>query len=143
MKNTLVIILLAVSFSTLAQEDQIYSNWNGAIKGYDPVAYFTMGEAVKGKESFTTNWKEADWYFASKENLEAFKANPKKYAPQFGGYCAYGVSKGALYKIDPEAWKIVDNKLYLNYSKSIQEKWEENPAAFIKEAESNWPKVIE
>ncbi len=115
----------------------------GAIKGYDPVAYFKEGKAVKGHETYTYKWKDADWHFSTVENMEAFKADPEKYAPQFGGYCAYGVSKGALYKIEPEAWKIVEGKLYLNYSKGIQEKWEENQAEFIKKAEANWPKVIE
>lgn len=143
MKTITTTLLLFFAISSFAQEAAIYSTKDGAIKGYDPVAYFTDGEAVKGKETLTTQWKDATWYFASQTNLEAFKADPEKYAPQFGGYCAYGVSKGALYKIDPEAWKIVDNKLYLNYNKSIQEKWEGNQAAFIKEAEANWPKVIE
>ena len=117
--TTFLILLSAITF---AQKDPIFSTNDGAIKGYDPVAYFNQSEAVKGKSEYTTIWKEADWYFSSKENLEAFKADPEKYGPQFGGYCAFGVSKGALYKIEPDAWKIVDGKLYLNYNKSIQQK---------------------
>ena len=143
MKTLTTTFLILLSTILFAQEDPIFSTNDGAIKGYDPVAYFNQSEAVKGKSEFTTKWMEADWYFSSKENLEAFKADPEKYAPQFGGYCAFGVSKGALYKIEPDAWKIVDGKLYLNYNKSIQQKWEANQADFITKAEANWPKVIE
>ena len=143
MKTLTTTLLILLSVITFAQKDPIFSTNDGAIKGYDPVAYFNQSEAVKGKSEFTTKWKEADWYFSSKENLEAFKADPEKYAPQFGGYCAFGVSKGALYKIEPDAWKIVDGKLYLNYNKSIQQKWEANQEDFITKAEANWPKVIE
>ena len=135
--------LLLLSAVVFAQKSPIYSTNDGAIKGYDPVAYFVNAEPVKGKEAFTMKWKGADWYFSSQQNLEAFKADPEKYAPQFGGYCAYGVSKGALYKIEPDAWKIVDGKLYLNYDKSIQRKWEGRQDEFIKKAEANWPKVIQ
>lgn len=143
MKTLTPIFLLLISIASFAQKSSIYSTKDGAIKGYDPVAYFVDGEPVKGKAEFTTKWKDADWYFSSKQNLDAFKADPEKYAPQFGGYCAFGVSKGSLYKIEPDAWTIVDGKLYLNYNKSIQKKWEGNRAEFIKKAEANWPKVIE
>ncbi|MEO9869754.1 YHS domain-containing (seleno)protein [Ekhidna sp.] len=143
MKTLTSIFFLLLTFVVSAQKSPIYTTKDGAIKGYDPVAYFNQGEPVKGSEAFTYKWKEADWYFSSKENLDAFKANPEKHAPQFGGYCAYGVSKGALYKIEPEAWKIVEGKLYLNFSKGIQKKWEADQATFIKEAKVNWPKVIE
>ncbi|WP_425389553.1 YHS domain-containing (seleno)protein [Ekhidna sp.] len=142
MKTIALILLPFVSFIATAQKGPIYTTNDGAIKGYDPVAYFNQGEPIKGNESFTYKWKEADWHFSSQENLEAFKADPKKYAPQFGGYCAYGVSKGSLYKIDPDAWKIVEGKLYLNYSKGIQNKWEADRDALIKKAEENWPGVV-
>ncbi|MEO9482986.1 MAG: YHS domain-containing (seleno)protein [Ekhidna sp.] len=143
MKTLTSTLIILLTFSSFAQKSKIYTTTDGAIKGYDPVAYFVQGEPVKGEDKFTFEWKDTDWYFGSQENLDAFKENPEKYAPQFGGYCAYGVSKGALYKIDPEAWKIVEGKLYLNYSKGIQKKWEANQTEFIKEAETNWPKVIE
>lgn len=143
MKTIVTGILLLLSLSSIGQNSPIYATNDGAIKGYDPVAYFVKGEAVKGKEAYTFTWKEADWYFNTQENLDAFKANPEKYAPQFGGFCAYGVSKGALYKIDPDAWKIVSGKLYLNYSKGIQKKWEADESTFIEKAEENWPTVID
>ncbi|MEP1034164.1 YHS domain-containing (seleno)protein [Ekhidna sp.] len=142
MKTLLSTCFILISILTFAQKSPIYTTNAGAIKGYDPVAYFVKAEAIKGNEAFTLKWKEADWYFSSQENLDAFKADPEKYAPQFGGYCAFGVSKGGLYKIEPEAWKIIDGKLYLNYSKGIQKKWEANQADFIKKAETNWPAVI-
>lgn len=143
MKTLTSSFLLLLSAVVFAQKNPIYSTNDGAIKGYDPVAYFVNAAPVKGKEAFTLKWKEADWYFSSQENLEAFKADPEKYAPQFGGYCAYAVGNGYTYRSDPKAWKIVDNKLYLNYSTGIQKKWEANQADFIQKAEANWPKVIE
>lgn len=142
MKTLTSTFLLFLSVIAFAQKSPIYTTNDGAIKGYDPVAYFKAGEAVKGKAEHTFKWKEADWYFSSQENLNAFKAEPEKYAPQFGGYCAYGVSKGALYKIEPDAWKIVEGKLYLNFNKSIQQKWEANQTDFIKQANDKWPSVI-
>lgn len=142
MKTLTYSFLILFSVLTFAQKNPIYTTNDGAIKGYDPVAYFVKAEAVKGKEEFTLKWKEADWYFSSQANLEAFKADPEKYAPQFGGYCAYAVGNGYTYRSDPNAWKIVDNKLYLNYSKGIQKKWEANQVGFIKQGEANWPAVI-
>ncbi|WP_421763696.1 YHS domain-containing (seleno)protein [Ekhidna sp.] len=143
MKTFASTFLFLASIIAFAQKSPIYSTKDGAIKGYDPVAYFVKGEPVKGIAAYTLKWKEADWYFSSQENLETFKANPEKYAPQFGGFCAFGVSKGSLYKIEPDAWKIVGGKLYLNYSKGIQKKWEADQTNFIKQAEINWPKVID
>ncbi|WP_420317336.1 YHS domain-containing (seleno)protein [Ekhidna sp.] len=143
MKPIASILLLFVCFIASAQKSPIYTTNDGAIKGYDPVAYFNQGEPVKGVEKFTFKWKEADWFFSTQENLDAFKADPEKYAPQFGGYCAYAVGNGYTYASSPMAWRIVDGKLYLNYSKGIQKKWEADRDALIKKAEENWPKVIE
>lgn len=134
----MVICVIAV-----AQKSPVYGTNAGAIKGYDPVAYFTQSKAVKGDQTFTYDWNGVEWRFSSAENRNLFKADPVAYAPQFGGYCAYGVSKGALYKTEPEAWKIVNGKLYLNYDKSVQRKWEGNRDFYIQEANTNWPKLIE
>lgn len=109
------------------------------IDGYDPVTYFTEGKPVKGLKEFEYQWMEATWRFASKENLELFKKEPEKYAPQYGGYCAYAVSQGYTAKVDPEAWDIVDGKLYLNYSKSVRKKWREKRDEYIILADKNWP----
>ena len=139
----LVVVLVLWSFTALAQKDQVYSTSQGAIKGYDPVAYFEASKPVKGQKDITYQWHGATWHFANAANREAFQANPEAYAPQFGGYCAYAVSEGYTAKIEPEAWKIVDGKLYLNYNLSIQQKWEATQAERIKNAEANWPAVLE
>ena len=112
-----------------------------AIKGYDPVAYFTQSKPVKGSPTFAHQWMGATWWFASAEDRDQFAAQPEKFAPQFGGYCAYGVSKNHTVSIDPEAWRIVEGKLYLNYSKGVQETWVKDVPGNIKAAEENWPKL--
>lgn len=117
-------------------------SWTAA-GGYDVVAYFTEGRPVEGRSEFTTEWKGATWRFASRENLEAFKVDPEAFAPQYGGYCAYGVSEGYAVKGEPEIWKIVAGKLYLNYSKAVQKSWEEDIPGHIAKADANWPKVLE
>lgn len=113
-----------------------------AIKGYDPVAYFTDAKPVEGERNFAFEWQGATWRFASAEHLAQFKAEPSKYAPQFGGYCAWAVSQGYTAGIDPAAWKIVDNKLYLNYSLEVQKKWEKDILGLIAAGNANWPKLL-
>lgn len=142
MRTATSILVIAFCFIASAQKSPVYVTNDGAIRGYDPVAYFKNGEPVKGSESFTFEWEGAEWLFSSQENLEAFKAEPEKYAPQFGGYCAYAVGNGYTYESSPKAWRIVDGKLYLNYSKGIQKKWEADRDALIKKAEENWPGVV-
>ena len=137
---------LAVPFSmpALAGKPEIFTGLvpgNGAA-GYDTVAYFTMGKPVKGSPDFATEWKGATWQFSSAENLEKFKANPAAFAPQYGGYCAYGVAKGSLVKGEPEQWKIVDGKLYLNYSAGVQKTWAKDAAGNIGKADGNWPGLL-
>lgn len=114
-----------------------------AVGGYDPVAYFTQGKPVKGSPQFSTDWNGAKWQFASAENLAAFKAAPERYAPQYGGYCAYAVSQGGLAPGDPEQWSIKGGKLYLNLSSSIRRTWLLNAQGYIVEADRNWPRVLE
>lgn len=143
MKLRLLYFLLTFSFSltiVIAQKGEVFSTKEGAIKGYDPVSYFNEQKPVKGQKEFSYEWKSATWYFSSEANLVSFKESPQVYAPQFGGYCAYGMSSGKKYKIEPEAWKIVDGKLYLNYSKNIHEKWLADEVAFIRDANANWKK---
>ena len=139
-------ILIAISFlvpATAMAVDPVYSSLlGGAIKGYDPVAYFTQGEPAKGRGAHSHEWMGATWYFANAENLELFAAEPEKYAPQYGGYCAYAVSQGYTAKIDPDAWKIVDDKLYLNFSLKVQKLWEEDIPGYIAKADVNWPKIL-
>lgn len=132
----------AVIAATSLAASPVNTNWRGlAIKGYDPVAYFTDSKPVEGKSDFTFEWQDAKWRFASAEHRDMFQKDPEKYAPQFGGYCAWAVSQDYTAGIDPDAWKIVDGKLYLNYSKDIQEKWLKDIPGNIKKAEENWPKL--
>lgn len=110
-----------------------------AIRGYDPVAYFDQGAPVAGSAEHSLDWQGVTWHFASAENKRAFQANPEAYAPAYGGYCAYAVAKDKLASIDPTAWKIVDGELYLNYSQSVQDTWEQDIPGYIEKAEANWP----
>ncbi|HDM8222797.1 TPA: YHS domain-containing protein [Vibrio campbellii] len=123
--------------------DPVYSDFLGkAIRCYDPVAYFTQSKPVKGDSDFTYRWNDAKWYFSSAENRDAFVKNPEKFAPQYGGYCAWAVSKGYTAKIAPNAWNIHDGKLYLNYSKSVQASWKQNIPGNIASGDQNWPKLL-
>ncbi|MEM7178435.1 MAG: YHS domain-containing (seleno)protein [Pseudomonadota bacterium] len=126
-----------------AAEDPVYQSFLGtAIDGTDPVAYFTQGKPVAGSSDFTHDWNGATWRFASAENRDLFAADPLKYAPQYGGYCAWAVSQGYTASTDPDAWSIVDGKLYLNYNQSVQEKWERDIPGYIVAGDENWPKVL-
>ncbi len=138
-------LLFALVFAgaALAQKAPVYSDSSGAIRGYDPVAYFTQGRPVKGSPELTHQWKGATWRFASAENRERFAAAPEKYAPQYGGYCAYGVASGYAVKIEPDAWSVVDGKLYLNYDRSVQKSWQSDVPGYIRKADVNWPRVLE
>ena len=109
-----------------------------AIHGYDAVAYFTAGKPVAGKAEFNTRWQGAEWRFASAEDRDLFVKEPEKYAPQYGGHCAYGMALGHLAPSDPRAWKVVDGKLYLNFNKDVQSQWQKDTAGFIPKADKNW-----
>ena len=112
-----------------------------AIKGTDPVAYFPDHKPVAGKPDITYDWMGLTWRFASAAHRAAFMKEPRKYAPQYGGFCAWAVSKGYTAKSEPEAWSIVDGKLYLNYDSSIQGRWSLDKSGNIKKADSNWSDV--
>jgi YHS domain-containing protein len=110
-----------------------------ALKGYDAVAYFTEGKAVKGRADFQHEWMGAKWHFSSAANRDLFAKSPEKYAPQFGGYCAWAVSNNYVYDADPTLWKIVDGKLYVNYNRLAQWQWSRDMANRIKKGHENWP----
>lgn len=112
-----------------------------AVKGYDVVAYFTDGKPVKGSPEFSYKWKGANWQFASAEHRAAFMNEPTKYAPKYGGYCAYAVSQGSIVDIDPNQWKIVGGKLYLNANLLAQTLWARDPEGHIKKGDVNWPLI--
>jgi YHS domain-containing protein len=113
-----------------------------AINGYDTVAYFTVGKPVKGLDSLATDWMGAKWKFSSAANLALFKADPEKYAPQYGGYCAYGVTQGYLVKVEPEQFTVRDGKLYLNYDADVQQKWAKDPAGYIRAADMKFADLL-
>ena len=113
-----------------------------AVGGYDPVAYFTEKTPQKGVSALTAEYAGATWHFATEANRQAFLKEPARYAPQYGGYCAWAVSQGYTAKGDPSAWTIVDGKLYLNYDKGVQANWEKSKPANISKADANWPKVL-
>lgn len=138
------ILACAAPLAAHAASPEIYTGLvkGVAVGGYDPVAYFTDQKPVQGRGDILYEWKGVTWRFASEKNRDVFKANPEKYAPQYGGYCAYAVAKGATAKGDPQAWKIVDGKLYLNLSPSVQKLWDKDIPGYIKAANKNWPGVL-
>ncbi len=138
-KFIVALTFLAVSTACQSQKSTaVFSTKAGAIKGYDPVAYFVAGKPEKGEKDLIFEWKGAKWHFSTAENQRLFAENPEKYAPEYGGFCAYGLAQGYEVKIEPEAWAIVDGKLFLNYDLDVQKKWDADRAAFIQKADQNW-----
>ena len=144
-RNTGLIVLTVVLLGTsvFAAVDPVNKSFTGAaLRGYDAVAYFKQGRAIKGRDEFRYDWMGAKWYFSNLENRDEFARDPGKYAPQYGGYCAWAVSRGYTANIDPEAWKIVGGKLYLNYNKDVQKMWEADVPGNIMKADESWPRLI-
>jgi len=133
--------LLTTGFNDRAIGNSIMDNV--AIKGYDSVAYFKEGKALKGRESFTIQWHGMTWYFSTKDNRDLFAAAPNKYAPQYDGYCAWAMTESRLAITDPEVWKIVDGKLYLNCSQTAYEKWSKDIPGNIQKADAIWKEKYE
>jgi len=146
MKKMILVVLAGfLFFSTgVFANDLIYTKFfsDKAVSGYDPVAYFTKGQPVKGDAQFKFTYMDADWYFSSRENLEKFKSDPDKYAPRYGGYCAWAVAQGDTAAGNPMNWTIHNGKLYLNYNDDIQKKWLKDIEELIRKADRNWPKVV-
>jgi YHS domain-containing protein len=136
----LVLISSLTLYSIALFGQEIFTKDDFAIRGYDAVAYFKEQKAVEGKNEFKFDWSGATWKFSSLENLNAFMAAPEKFAPQFGGYCAYGISDGDGHKspTSPDAFTIVDGKLYLNYNLKVRELWNKNQAERINVGLNNW-----
>jgi YHS domain-containing protein len=111
------------------------------LKGFDAVAYFQQGKAIPGNANFTYKWQNVNWRFSTAENRNLFIKNPEKYAPQYGGFCAWAVSRGYTAPIDPNAWKIVNGKLYLNVNLDTQKRWEKDIPGNIQKADQNWPGI--
>lgn len=144
-KLSLLIALCVLSFPVLAQTKALLNldKAGVAIQGYDPVAFFTDAKPVKGDAKFPAKHKGAVYFFASKEHLDEFKKNPAKYEPSFGGYCAYGVSRGKLVEVDVEAFQIVDGRLLLQYSKGVRNDFNKDSKGNVTKADQNWPGLVE
>jgi YHS domain-containing protein len=132
------LFVVALSVQALAMD---YTHSTPGLSGYDPVAYFTDGKPVRGSGYQVTVFKGITYAFASEEHKKMFEANPEKYVPVYGGFCAYGVAVGKKFVADPEVWKIVDGKLYLNLDRDIQRTWNKDVPGYIKKADNNWMKI--
>jgi len=146
-RMTLACALSLLTFGgtlSASAKPRVYANSSTkvAINGYDPVGYFTQNKPVEGNAEISTQWNDAVWYFSSEENKMKFTAAPEKYAPQYGGYCAFAVSLGSTASTVPEAWSIVDGKLYLNYSLGVRTRWKTDIPGNIEKADNNWPGVL-
>lgn len=143
MKKMLVLSIVSAlgAVGAIAQKAAVFNEKGVAIHGYDVVAYFTKSKPVKGDSKLAVNWNNATWYFADQQDLDLFKANPEKYAPQYGGYCAYGVSDNHKAPTKPEAWSIVNGKLYLNYNMDVQADWKKEQAKRITDADKYWQAI--
>lgn len=141
---TLRLFLIGLSFAAIltpihaSAADEVFVTADGAIRGYDPVAYHTQSKPVPGLARITYQWSGATWRFASKVNRDLFVADPERYAPRYGGFCAYGTSQGYKVSTDPNAFAIVDGRLYLNYNKPVQTTWNRDRPGYIVKADQQW-----
>ena len=146
LRLTIAVCLIVAGITAIAtansQSPVNVSRGQLALRGYDAVAYWTSGQPTQGSTSLEHRWKDAVWRFSTAANRDQFAKDPARYVPEFGGYCAYAVSRGYTADIDPNAWRIVDGRLYLNYSKRVQKLWEENVPGNIARGRQNWPGVL-
>lgn len=133
---------LAAQAGLFSKDGPVFATRHGAIRGTDPVAYFTDGAPMAGSRDIESEWMGATWRFVSADNRSAFEADPEAFAPQFGGYCAWAVSRNYTASTDPDAWRIVDGKLYLNYSLGVQRQWEGDVPGNIALGNANWPGLL-
>ena len=138
-----ILLALTLIASLSVHADPVFETESGAIRGYDPVAYHTEGAPVLGSAGITHTWQDVEWRFASEENRDLFAADPERYAPQYGGYCAFGTSRGYKVSTQPEAFAIVDGKLYLNYNLAVQKTWDKDRPGYIAKADENWVDIRE
>jgi len=137
-KALLVMTVALFSIGVNATEKPIYVSKGAAVSGYDTVAYFTQGKAVKGKKNISIKHLGETWRFSSEQNKTMFLSNPEKYSPQYGGHCAFAMANGKLVSTDPNAFTVVDGKLYLNYSLSVRTRWSKDIPGYITDANENW-----
>ncbi|MCY4265137.1 MAG: YHS domain-containing protein [Gammaproteobacteria bacterium] len=138
----LIAMIVLLGSQQAAAIDAIYTGFfsNEALRGYDTVAYFTQGMPVEGRDEFSTEYQGAVWKFSSQDHLDMFTADPQKYAPQYGGYCAWAMSNGETASAEPDLWTIHEGKLYLNYSRRINRRWLDDMVVYIQKADIEWPK---
>ncbi len=129
----------ATAMPALAAQSAIYTKGGLAVGGYDTVAYFTEKKPRKGSAEHSLKWRGATWRFKSAENKALFEANPEKYAPQYGGYCAYAMASGDFVSTNPKAWDIYNDKLYLNYNSIIWAVWNRDKNGYVTRADKRWP----
>ena len=142
MNRTVTVGALAIGiFAANAWAGEFFERDGIAIRGYDPVAYFTDGKAARGSPEYTTQYQSSTFQFSSREHRDAFAADPEKYAPQYRGYCAYGTSTGYKAAIDPVQFTIVNGKLYLNYNEDVRKTWSKDIPGYIAKADARWPEV--
>jgi YHS domain-containing protein len=135
------LLLVFALVATHAVAGDFFEKDGMALRGYDPVAYFTEAKAVKGRADHSVVYRGSTFHFATKQNRDAFAASPAKYAPQYGGFCAYGTAGGYKAAIDPAAVTVVDGKLYVNYNRVGPKRWSADTPGFIARADRNWPAV--
>ena len=139
---TIALVILLLSSIVQAAKPAVFTSGDFAIRGYDAVAYHKEEKPVKGSEEFSTEWNGATWLFASQDNRDLFAADPERWAPKYGGYCAWAVSNNYTASTDPKAWSIVDDTLYLNFSKRVRKKWSKDIPGNIQRGDANWPGVL-
>ncbi len=137
------IVVIALAPMALAGVEVNTDKGGVAIHGYDPVAYFTEEAPVEGDPAYTASYEGATYHFASAENRDRFEADPAAYAPAYGGYCAFGVSVGRKFDVDPTAWKVVDGTLYLNLNHDVQRRWSQDVPGHIARADDQWPQIVD
>ncbi len=144
LKAACLIATLQSCLSLAAGEEPVYTSFfsNVALSGHDAVAYFTESKSIKGDSDFRTEYMGVRWYFVSEANLQAFEKEPSRYAPEYGGYCAWAVSQGYTAKGNPDSWTLVNGKLYLNFDGEVQKIWKADTPRYIELADKYWPGLI-
>ena len=141
MKNLILGAFLIISslVRVNAQKSEVFAPDGKAINGYDVVAFFKESKPVMGSDNLSYTYMDVKWLFSSSANMAAFKANPKHFMPQYGGYCAYGTAEGHKAPTKPDTWTVVNDKLYFNYNLKVKDSWMKDQQALIEKADKNWP----
>ena len=138
-KMLLVAFMLVITvINAFGQQAAVFQIDGKALRGYDVIAYYNEEKPVRGHDSLSFQWNNSTWLFSSPDNLKLFRQNPEKYAPQYGGYCAYGIAGGYKAPTQPDAWAIVNGKLYFNYNRKVKASWDKDQAGYIGKADTNW-----